>query len=512
MVAAEPRTQRHVQAVNDDLQRRILIKDAVVVTGDPRIGNFARADILVEGRRIAAVGVDLAEANGDAFVIDGRGKIAIPGFVDAHRHCWQNSLRRLMPDCDDMVAYLQVAHYWLAKYYEAEDIYLGNLVTALGCLDAGITTVLDVFHNARSADHSDGAIGAFLDAGIRGVHAQMPPASGPWDGQWPEDLLRVRDTYCSSDDSLITMRSGLVGAEFATDQSRLSADSIREARDLGIGVACDGVIGDYASRTIVELGRSGLLDEDLLFIHCLDLSAEAWRHLSDGGAKVALAVTSDSQLGISASVSPMQQCLDVGITPGLSVDVEISLTGDMFTQMRAAMLLQRVFAFRKRFDREPFEAPLGMADVLGWATSGGAAAVGLEHKVGSLTPGKEADIVLISADDVNVMPLNNVYGTIVSAADTSNVETVLVAGAIRKYANTLVGVDLPAVRSRVEASRDAVLSRAGYPLDIFQQSFGYGDQVAGFPAKEEPDPSGFRLPGQQDAMRETGTAVAHTAG
>lgn len=491
-----------VRAVNADTDRRILITNATVLTADDDLGDFARADILIEGKRIVAVGPGVGEHVSDAFVIDGTGRIAIPGFEDTHRHCWQNQLRRIVPDLDHNDAYLPVTHYWLGKYYLPEDIYAGNIIAALGCLDAGITTVLDFFHNARSADHSDAAVNAFLDAGIRGVHTQVSPASGHWDGQWPADMGRIKNEYFASDDQLLTLRMGLVGAQFASDTSRLSVAKLAEARELGVGIATDGVFGPYASRLISELGAQGVLGEDLLLIHCLDLEDDAWRHIVDSGTKVSLPITSDAQIGIAGAIPPLQRVVDEGILPSLSIDVEVTLAGDMFTQMRSALLVQHMLAFNRRWNGDATATGITLRDVFRWATIGGAEAIGLGRKVGSITPGNEADIVLLTADAINTMPMNNAYGTVVSAAETRNVDTVMVAGSIRKWRGELVGVDLAALQRRLETSRDNVLARAGYEFDVLEQPYGYADQVGTFPPKDPDSPIGFALPDPASAGHE----------
>ena len=159
---------------------RVLLRGATVLTMDGKVGDFPSGDLLVEGSLIAAVGADLSDAarDGAALVIDARGLILIPGFQDTHRHCWQNQLRRLIPDCDDNSAYLAVTHEWVGFHYRPHDIYVGNLIAALGCIDAGITCVLDFFHNPRTPAHSDAAIRALKETGIRGVHASCGVLAG----------------------------------------------------------------------------------------------------------------------------------------------------------------------------------------------------------------------------------------------------------------------------------------------------------------------------------------------
>ncbi len=460
---------------------RVLLRGATILTLDAAVGSFPSGDLLIEGPRIAAVGANLrgAARDGAALEIDATGLILIPGFQDTHRHCWQNQLRRLIPDCDDNSAYLAVTHEWVGFHYRPHDIYVGNLIAALGCIDAGITCVLDFFHNPRTPQHSDAAIRALREVGIRGVHASCGVLAGQWDHNWPADLTRLRDTYFSSADQLLSMRLGVIAADFAGPAITLNGDKVRLARELGIPLISDGVVGKHSADKIVRLAEEGLLGPDVTFIHCLDLSDDAWRLIADNGVNVSIPTTSDAQIGIWESVPAIQRALDFGIRPSLSVDVEVVLSSDMFTQMRTLMNIQRMLAFQRRYhgDQE-FPDPLTVKDTLELATIQGARVNGVSDRVGTLTPGKRADIVGINALDWNTMPLNNAYGTVVTGADTRNVELVLIDGAVKKWKQKLVGFELQTVRRMVEESRDYVLEKSGFERNLLEQRHGLSRRAA----------------------------------
>ena len=229
-----------------------------------------------------------------------------------------------------------------------------------------------------------------------------------------------------------------------------------------------------ASARVEQLGKARLLGPDILLIHCLDLSAEAWRMIADSGVKISLPVTSDASIGIWDSVPAIQPALDAGVRPSLSVDVEVALSPDMFTQMRALFNIQRMAVFQQRYrgDGITYPDPITTREVLEFATLRGAEAVGLERRTGSLTPGKEADIVSIDAMDWNTFPLNNAYGTVVVAAETRNVDAVFVAGDVRKWNGALLSHQLADVRRIVEDSRDHILEIGGFELDVVHQKYG----------------------------------------
>jgi cytosine/adenosine deaminase-related metal-dependent hydrolase len=467
-------------AATQSRKRRVLLRGATILSLDPQVGNFPSGDLLIESNAIAGVGKDLSETarDGAALEIDATGLILIPGFHDTHRHCWQNQLRRLIPDCDDNSAYLAVTHEWVGFHYRPHDIYVGNLIAALGCIDAGITCVLDFFHNPRTPAHSDAAIRALQDVGIRGIHASCGVLAGDWDHNWPGDLERIRKTYFDSADQLLSMRLGVIAADFAGAAITLSAEKVRLARRLGIPLISDGVVGQHAADKIVRLAAEGLLGPDVTFIHCLDLSDDAWRLIADHGVNVSIPTTSDAQIGIWESVPAIQKALDFGVRPSLSVDVEVVLSSDMFTQMRTLMNIQRMLTFQRRYhgDRD-FPAPLTVKETLELATVNGARVNGALDRVGTLTPGKRADIVAINALDWNTMPLNNAYGTIVTAADTRNVELVFIDGVLKKWKQRIIGFDLENVRRMVEDSRDYVLQSAGFEQNVLEQKHGLSNRT-----------------------------------
>jgi cytosine/adenosine deaminase-related metal-dependent hydrolase len=233
-------------------------------------------------------------------------------------------------------------------------------------------------------------------------------------------------------------------------------------------------VGAACGERIKKFAREGLLGPHLTFIHCLDLDDEVWRLLADHGVNVSIPTTSDAVIGIYSSIPSIQQALDVGIRPSLSVDVEVCLTPDMFTQMRTLHAMQRAAVFNRRYlGEQNVPDALRVKDMLELATVSGARANGVLDRSGTLTPGKQADLIMIGAEDFNTMPLNNAYGTVVSGADTKNVEAVFVAGSAKKFAGELIGWDLAAVRRRVRQSRDYILETAGYELDVFEQKVGF---------------------------------------
>jgi cytosine/adenosine deaminase-related metal-dependent hydrolase len=442
-----------------DSRKRLLIKGGTILSMDADVGDFAEGDILVEGTKIAAVGRDLRVD--DAEVIDAAAMIVMPGFVDAHRHAWQGTLRRLMPNVDNLDDYVNATHYALAKHYRPHDMYLGNLLTALSCLDAGTTTIVDASHNARSPEHSDASIDALEKAGVRALHMVGRPLAGDWAEHWPQDLGRLQAARFRSNDQLVTL--GLFSVP--------DPQSWCVARRLGLPILTE-FLGAGMATMLDGLAEKRLLGPDNIFNHCTDLPGAAWRILRDAGVNITVDPRSDAQYALEGGVFAYQAAIEHGMKPGIGTDLETAYGGDMFTEMRVAFTLQRAIAQTRRHAGDvQAPAPVGVQEILEAATIDGARCAGLEAKTGSLTPGKQADLIMIRTDDVNLFPANNAVGTVVHAADRSNVDTVLVSGQVRKSRGRLVDVDMVKVRHEVEESLAHLFAAGGYEPDILATRF-----------------------------------------
>ena len=431
--------------------QRLLLKGGTIVSLDPKVGDFVKGDVLIEGKKIVNVA---AEIRAQAQIIDASNTIVIPGFVDAHRHSWEGQLRRIIPD-GAIGAYMATTHQGFARYYRPHDIYVGNLITALGCIDAGITGLIDNSHNSRSAAHSDAAVQALIDSGIRGVHASGAPQTGDWDRQWPLDLDRLQKRFFSSTDQLVTLRMF----------SGMNRENWALARQMGLRITTES---NAAGPEFEQFWNEKLLRPDNTFNHAQGWPDTVWQRIKASGATVNVCPRSDAQYALGQGVAALQKAIDHGIRPGLSVDNEVSYGTDMFTEMRVAFNIQRAMATYRRTsgDAKP-PALIGVRDLLECATIGGAACAGLLDKCGTLTPGKEADIVMIRTDDINLYPSNHAIGTVVHAADTRNVDTVIVGGRVRKLRGRMVGVNMDKFRQLADESRDYLFTKAGYKLDIF---------------------------------------------
>ena len=436
---------------------RTLFKGGAVVTMDSTVPNLATGDVLVDGDRIAAVGANLLVD--DAQVIDAAGSIVMPGLIDAHHHMWLGVMRRMMPDVDDLFAYIDVVAETLGAQYRPLDMYLSTKLTAVASLDAGITTIIDACHSSRSPGHTDAALDALDDAGIRALHmvgAAMDKKASA--AHLPADLERLAANW-NNDGGLV--RVGLFG--------QLNLDWWKVARRLDMRILTE-FIGDLA-KLGPEFAEPGVLGPHNIFNHCTRVPQGTWKLFADAGINVTTNPRSDALFGFDDESFAYQQAIDHGLTPALGIDLDTAFGSDLFGEMHALFGQQRSAMRYRRFRGEAnVPAPISVEAVLEAATVNGARAAGLDASIGTLTPGKQADVIMVRTNGVGVFPVNNAIGTIVQAVERSDVDTVMVAGAIRKRAGKLVGVDIAKLTADVTASRDYLLEASGYRPDLFQTS------------------------------------------
>nr|WP_256378219.1 amidohydrolase family protein [Nitratireductor mangrovi] len=445
--------------------RRVLIRGGHVLSMDPGVGDFAEADVLISGKAIEAVGPDLDA--GDAEIIEAAGMIVMPGFIDTHHHQFETALRSFLADGilindgtpQGAVNYYEYVLQKFSMVYRPQDVHINELFGSLAQLDTGVTTVMDVSQIHHSPEHSDAVVQALKDAGRRSVFGYFEGWGDK--AKYPADARRLKEQHFASDDQLLTM---VMGGEIYIPGYE---EAWKIGRELGVPVALH-VVGTFGMQpTFDELAKAGQFGSDNIFIHMTGMSDMAWKAAADAGSHVSLAVP--IEMAMRHGMPPIQKALDLDMQPSLSSDVECTMTADPFTQMRSTFTLQRAFVNERALaGEENLPKLLSSQDVIRFATLEGAKGLKLDHKTGSLTPGKEADIVLLDASAINVTPLNHVPGAVVTLMDRTNVDTVMVAGKIRKWRGELLDVDLPKLRGELEASRDYLFKAAGVERDLFR--------------------------------------------
>ncbi len=438
---------------------RVLLRGGYVLSMDQGLGELPTGDVLIEDEAIAAV--DTHVEAGDAELLDASGYVVMPGFVDAHRHTWQTPFRGICADWT-LEEYFRGIRMSISPNCSAEDVYAGNYVGALEALEAGVTTILDFSHCNNTPDHADAAVQGLCDAGIRAIFAYgyypTPLAEPVFSGheQRLADARRIREQRLCSDEALVTMGVALTEVGLLPFEQTIA--EARSARELGVpSVLHSGCNwGSLATEGIPELDHHGLLSADQVHVHCNTLDDRNFRRLADNDCKISSSPETEIQMGMGHPV--IRRALDFGMRPSLSCDVMSSNAGDMFSQMRIGLQFERCMRndlFNER-NRMPDTLDLSIRDALRWGTANGAHAMGLEQRIGSLTPGKQADVIVVGGRRLNLVPMADPVGCL-AQANAANVHHVLVAGRFVKRDGKLVGLDLDHAIDLAGAASERVL-------------------------------------------------------
>jgi cytosine/adenosine deaminase-related metal-dependent hydrolase len=428
--------------------RPVVLRGGTVLPMDERRSVLPDTDVLVVGDRIAEVGPRL-DAPGDALEIDATGGIVMPGMIDTHRHMWQTAMRGYGADWT-LTQYFVWYYLEHGKKFRPEDIYAGNLLSAIESLDAGVTTTVDWSHGLQTAQHADAAVDALEAVRGRFVLAYGNIQAGPW--EWsasPEfrDFVERR-----------MKRTDMLGFQMAFDVTGDPAfpekAAFEVARELDVPVTTHaGVWGATNDDGIRLMHEHGFMDPRHIYVHAATLEDDSYQRIAASGGSVSVATESEQSCG--QGYPPTWALRNHDIRVSISMDTSVWMSGDLFSAMRSTLGADR--------SREHLEAHavgetitnchLRADQVVEWATRGGADALGMGDLVGTLEHGKKADVVLIKNDRSPAMfPLVNPYGHVAMQAQRGDVHTVLVDGVVVKHEHELVGVDLPAVRRTVEAT------------------------------------------------------------
>lgn len=428
---------------------RIRIKGATIVSMDPTLGIIDSGDLLIDDGKIVAV--DRAIGSWAVTEINGRDMIAMPGFVNGHIHLWQTALRGVAADWT-LDHYFSVLIGKVVGLYTPQDVYIGNLVGALDQINSGVTTLFDWCHIVNTPAHADAAVDALKQARIRAVFAYGTPMTlfGTKEPH-PVDAGRMRRERLAADDALVTMALAIRGTDFAPGTAE--AD-IRFARDLGLMASFHVACAKHGPRpqSMQSLAEQNLLGHDVNVVHANFLTDDEFRVLADRGASVSITPEVEMQMGLG--LPPTGPALAAGVGLNIGTDVVTGVSTDMFTQMRFLMQTQRALTndgFHKR-EVMPDRLAIKARDVLELVTIKAARCFGLDRRIGSLTPGKEADVVLLRKSDINMRAASDPVAAIVLHAGVANVDTVIVGGNIVKQNGKLTYGDLPRRLAELERS------------------------------------------------------------
>ncbi|MFZ5847163.1 MAG: amidohydrolase family protein [Actinomycetota bacterium] len=437
--------------------RPVVLRNGTVLTMDDRRTVLTGADVLVVGDRVEAVGTGLTVPEGTV-EIDATDGIVMPGMVDTHRHMWQTAMRGYGADWT-LTQYFVWYYLEHGKVFRPQDIHAGNLLSAVEALDAGVTTSVDWSHGLQTIEHADAAVDALEAVPGRFVLAYGNIQAGPW--EWstkPEFRSFVERRFGGSDMLGFQMAFDVTG-----DPSFPERAAFEVARELGATVTTHaGVWGATNDEGIRLMYENGFMTPGTVYVHAATLNADSYNRIAATGGSVSVSTDSEQSCGQGYPPTWILRSHDIPVS--LSMDTSVWWSGDLFTAMRSTLGADR--------SREHLEAHakgetvtnchLRADQVVEWATRGGAKALGMDDRIGSLEPGKKADVVLIKNDSSPVMfPMLNPYGHVAFQAQRGDVHTVIVDGRVVKHDHRLLDVDLAAVRRSVEETVEHMRSTLG---------------------------------------------------
>lgn len=447
---------------------KYLFTGGYVATMDDSLGDFDHGAVLVEDGIITAVGkVEDLSASG-AQMIDTSSGVVVPGFIDTHRHTSLSLFRGIAAD-QSLIRFLPNCYLRWLPAVDPEDIHTASLVSALEAIEGGVTTLLDCVEAPTSRKHAEANLQALKDSGMRAFFC-YGMGDGPYEESakgrpgWEARLAHLDDMHRLQNDHRL-VRVGMQTSHPGLVPFNQTEQEIRFAQEHGM-LCCSHTapfMHTGLHNGVKELADNGLLLPNHVHIHCTNLNHHEMELLAASGGKVSIATETEMQMGMG--IPPIRACINHGIKPTLSVDTTSIVSPDYLSQMRLALQMQRcldndaVHASRKA----PTTIDLGVRDVLAWATRNGADAVGMPDRIGTLTPGKRADITFISSKrflSTSSFPL----GTAILHSNAADVDTVMVDGVIRKRHGQLVGYNLDSIRAKAKDG----LQRAMDNLPNFQ--------------------------------------------
>lgn len=445
---------------------KTLIRGGTIVTMDARLGDLRRGDVLVEGETIREISPRI-EAPG-AEVVDAAGCIVIPGLVNAHQHTWQTSLRGVAGNWT-ILEYFRHVHAGLATKFRTEDIRISNLCGALNQINCGTTTLVDWCHNNPTPAHSDAGIEGLAESGIRAAFFHGSPKPDPKPGQKPfwevphprAEVERLRKGPFSADSGKLSLGLAILGPHYSTWE--VAQQDFRLAREFGLiaSMHCAGA----EARTPDgwdRLAAEGLLGDNNNIVHGQTLTDAQLGFMLERGVTFSLTPETEMTQGHGFAITGRLRKL--GAAPSLGVDLESGISGDMLAVARMALASQRALdndASRRENGKLPDTSSITAREALGWITLEGAKMLKQSHRIGSLAPGKQADLVLVRADVLNMWPLHDPATSVVMQASLANIESVMIAGAWHKRNGKLAYPQLAGRMDELRASGERILGEMG---------------------------------------------------
>lgn len=434
-----------------NLQSLIVIRGGTILTVDPILGDIVNGAILIQNGKIVEIShkIDAFNHIEGADFFDAKDAIVMPGIVDAHRHDWM-SLFRAATTNETLPYFLINTFYPLGSMFKADHMKAAITVGTLSAINAGTTTVYQVNDCVNTPDHAYAAIAAMQETGIRGIYGYGMQVYAFEPIGFANQLERLACAEQLAKEGLGTDRleMGMLLSDFGTVPFSVTAMQIKKAHDLGLKYASH----TGAARTSVllrglrELDDHGLLFPEHLHAHANGLTWEDWKLIAKSGGRVVSTPSSELQMGMGHL--PYTPCKEMGIPFAIGTDLVGCSSDGLFTQTNLALQNERMLANDRIHARDtmPFDIQIDQKDALYWMTMGGAKVLGLDHKIGSLTPGKDADLIIIRHKNTFV-PVMDPVGGVIQLTHEDDVDTVFIQGKVKKLNGQLLGINPTQVRA-----------------------------------------------------------------
>ncbi len=438
-----------------DLPRRgeFVVRNACILTMDAALGEMPRASIHVRNGVIVAVQKDLPIPAG-ARVIEGDDAIVLPGLVDTHWHLWHTLFRSFVGERPEIGFYPTISRF--GAVMTPRDIYNSTRLGTAEALNAGITTVHSWFHNVRSRAHAEADVFAIKDAGLRGRWS-----FGQQIDQSDKELIRLddlagmhRDWSRYSNDGLIDLGMawrGMYRSEWAPPE--VYRTELEKARSLGIPVTVHiATTGDRTGH-IEAHQKAGLLGPDINIVHAVGTRPDELQMVKDSGASVSITPLTEMRAGYGNV--KLLEYMNAGVKVGIGIDTAPQAgSADMSKAMSACVGVANMQS-ANMFKLSPRRA-------LQLATIDGARVLGIDDKVGSLAPGKRADLIMVSTNGLNMGVFTDPANMIVECMQPQNIGLVVVDGRILKDQGRLTAIDPKGVIREARASLEEIRTRAAW--------------------------------------------------